>query len=56
MKKEMTYIEPVRAGLVVGVILVVVSLVFVPIFLLVAVLGAAHGPAGAVFPLIFVIL
>jgi hypothetical protein len=50
MKKQLTYIAPLRAGIVLGTLYGLLGLIFVPIFLLGAVFGAknAHG-GSAVF-------
>jgi hypothetical protein len=56
MKKQLTYIAPVRAGIVLGVLYGILSLVFVPFLLLGLVVGAkTHSPLPAVFGLFFVI-
>ena len=48
MKKRLTYIAPVRAGVVLAVVYGVLSLIIVPFFLIAAVLGAKGG-AGFAF-------
>lgn len=49
MKKQLTYIAPLRAGIVLGVVYGFLGLVFVPIFLLVAMLNSASGAHSAAF-------
>ena len=50
MKKQLTYITPLRAGIVLGVLYGILSLLVVPFVLLAAVLGSKTGvPAPAVF-------
>ena len=49
MKKQLTHISPLKAGIVLGVLYGLLGLIFVPIFLLWAVLGAKTGGAPAAF-------
>jgi hypothetical protein len=57
MKKELTHIAPLRAGIVLGVLYGVLSLIFVPFFLLAAVLASrTNSPAPAIFGVGFAIL
>ncbi|HKI69408.1 MAG TPA: hypothetical protein VKA67_07465 [Verrucomicrobiae bacterium] len=57
MKKQLTYIAPLRAGIVLGVLYGILSLIFVPIFLIAAVLGSRSGtPAPAIFGVGFAIM
>ena len=50
MKKQLTYITPLRAGIVLGVLYGILSLLVVPFVLLAAVLGSKTDvPAPAVF-------
>jgi hypothetical protein len=58
MKKQLTHISPLRAGIVLGVLYGLLGLIFVPFFLLASVLAAKSGgtPAafgGAVFSILF---
>ena len=55
MKKQLTYVAPLRAGIVLGVLYGLLSLIFVPFFLLGAVLGSRAG-APAFFGVGFAIL
>jgi hypothetical protein len=50
MKKQLTYISPLRAGIVLGVLYGILSLIFVPFILVAALLG---GKSGAHVPAIF---
>jgi len=50
MKKQLTHIAPLRAGIVLGVLYGILSLVIAPFFLLAAVFGSKSGTA---FPAIF---
>jgi hypothetical protein len=50
MKKQLTYIAPLRAGVVLGTLYAIGSLLIVPIFLLVTLIG---NKAGAPNPAIF---
>jgi hypothetical protein len=57
MKKQLTYIAPLRAGIVLAVLYGILSLIFVPFFLIAAVIGAkSGGSAPAVFGVGFAIL
>lgn len=50
MKKQLTYITPLRAGIVLGVLYGILSLIVVPFVLLAAVLGSKTGvPTPAIF-------
>jgi hypothetical protein len=49
MKKQLTYIAPLRAGIVLGVLYGLLGLVFVPFFLLAAVFGSKASGAGSAF-------
>lgn len=49
MKKQLTRIAPLRAGIVLGVLYGLLGLIFMPIFLLVAVFGGKSGGAAAAF-------
>jgi len=50
MKKQLTYITPLRAGVVLGVLYGIVSLLVVPFVLLAAALGSKTGvPALGIF-------
>ncbi len=54
MKKQLTHVAPLKAGLVLGILQGLLSLIFVPFFLLFAVLGgAAAAKSGSPFPAIF---
>jgi len=39
MKKRLTHVSPLRCGIVLGILYAIISLVFLPLFLLVAVFG-----------------
>lgn len=57
MKKQLTYIAPLRAGIVLAMLYGILSLILVPIFLVAAVLGSKAGGAGsAVFSIGFAIV
>jgi hypothetical protein len=60
MKKELTYIAPLRTGIVLGVLYGLLGLIAVPFFLLVAVFGSKAGaPAvfgGVFFAILFPVL
>lgn len=47
MKKRLTYISPLQAGIVQGVILGIISLIAVPFLLIATLIG--HGGLGAIF-------
>ena len=47
MKKRITYISPLQAGIVQGAVLALVSLILVPFFIIAALLS--HGGFGAIF-------
>ena len=50
MRKQLTYIAPVRAGIVLAVLYGILSLIVVPFFLVAALLGGKSGsPAPAIF-------
>jgi hypothetical protein len=49
MKKQLTNISPLRAGIVLGALYGLLGLIFVPFFLLVAVFGSKSGGAPAAF-------
>jgi len=46
MKKRLTYISPLQAGIVQGVVLGIISLIFVP-FIIIG--GLFHGGIGTIF-------
>jgi hypothetical protein len=57
MKKQLTHIAPLRAGIVLGVLYGILSLIAVPFFLIVAIIGSKSGsPAPAVFGIGFAIM
>ena len=57
MKKQLTYIAPLRAGIVLGVLYGIVSLIIVPFLLLAAILGSkASTPVPAIFGVGFAIM
>jgi len=61
MKKQLTHVSPLRAGIVLGVLYGLLGLIFVPFFLLMAVFGAkAGGPlaafGGAFFAILFPVI
>ena len=49
MKKQLTHISPLKAGIVLGVLYGLLGLIFVPILLLWVVVGAKTGGAPAAF-------
>lgn len=49
MKKQLTNISPLRAGIVLGFLYGLLSLIFVPFFLLATLFGAKTGSAPAAF-------
>ena len=53
MKKQLTNISPLRAGIVLGVLYGLLGLVFVPFFLLVGIFGAKTGGTPAAFGSVF---
>lgn len=53
MKKQLTNISPLRAGIVLGVLYGLLGLIFVPFFLLAAVFGGRSGGAPAAFGGVF---
>lgn len=64
MKKQLTHISPLRAGIVLGVLYGLLGLIVVPIFLLAAVAGAKTGGSPAamggafmaiIFPVVYAI-
>ncbi len=58
MKKQLTYIAPLKAGIVMGLLYAILSLILVPFLLLATLLGAKAGNGGpaAAFGGIFVII
>ena len=57
MKKQLTHLAPLRAGIVLGVLYGILSLIAVPFFLIVAIIGSKSGsPAPAVFGIGFAIM
>jgi membrane protease YdiL (CAAX protease family) len=48
MKKQLTYIAPLRAGIVLGILYGLLGLIMVPFFVLGALFSIKNGPAGAV--------
>jgi hypothetical protein len=57
MKKQLTYVAPLRAGVVLGVLYGILSLIFVPFLLLAIVIGSKTGsPAPAFFGIGFAIV
>ena len=57
MKKQLTHIAPLRAGIVLGVLYGILSLIAVPFFLIVAIIGSKSGSqAPAVFGIGFAIM
>jgi len=53
MKKQLTHISPLRAGIVLGVLYGLLGLIFVPFFLLAAIFGSKSGGAPAAFGGVF---
>jgi hypothetical protein len=53
MKKQLTNISPLRAGIVLGVLYGLLGLIFVPFFLLLALFGAKSGGPFAAFGGVF---
>ena len=53
MKKQLTHISPLRAGIVLGVLYGLLGLIFIPVFLLTAVFGTKSGGAPAAFGGVF---
>ncbi len=49
MKKQLTRIAPLKAGIVLGTVYAFLSLLFVPIFLIVGLLVGSHGNSAAPF-------
>jgi len=49
MKKQLTHISPLRAGIVLGVLYGFLGLIFVPFFLIAAVIGGKSGGMPAAF-------
>jgi hypothetical protein len=49
MKKQLTHIAPLRAGIVLGVLYGLLGLVFVPFFLLASFIGSKNAPGGSAF-------
>jgi hypothetical protein len=57
MKKQLTYIAPLRAGIVLGILYGILSLVFVPIFLLGALFASkSTHPVPAIFGVGFAVV
>ena len=57
MKKQLTYIAPLKAGIVLAALYGILSLIFVPFFLLAAVVGSKSGETlPAVFGVGFAIM
>jgi hypothetical protein len=64
MKKQLTSISPLRAGIVLAVLYGVIGLIFVPFILLASLFGARTGPTAAVsgvvlaicFPIFYAVL
>jgi hypothetical protein len=57
MKKQLTYIAPLRAGIVLAILYGILSLIMVPFFLIAVLLGGKTGGAGpAIFGLGFAIV
>ena len=50
MKKQLTHIAPLRAGIVLGVVYGLLGLVFLPVFLFLAAINSNSGAHSAVFP------
>lgn len=48
MKKQLTYITPLKAGIVLGTLYGILSLIVMPFFLLAALLGNKSGGAASV--------
>jgi hypothetical protein len=53
MKKQLTYISPLRAGIVLGVLYGLLGLVFTPFILLVTIFGGKAGGLPAAFGGVF---
>lgn len=49
MKKQLTYISPLRAGIVLGILYGLLGLVFVPLFLIGAAFNSSSGAHAAAF-------
>ena len=49
MKKQLTRIAPLKAGIVLGTVYALLSLLLVPIFLLAGLFAGAHGNSAAPF-------
>jgi hypothetical protein len=60
MKKQLTYIAPLRAGIVLAVLYGILGLIFVPFFLLAAIFGSRAGApvafGGAFLAIFFPVL
>jgi hypothetical protein len=56
MRKQLTRISPLRAGIVLGVLYGLLGLVFVPFFLLAAIFGSKAGALAAFGGVFFAIL
>jgi hypothetical protein len=57
MKKQLTHVSPLRAGIVLGILYGILGLIVVPFFFLAAVVGAKSGGSPAALgSLIFAIL
>jgi hypothetical protein len=56
MKKQLTYVAPLKAGIILGIVYGILSLIFIPFFLLLAVFGSkSGGPFPAIFGMGFAI-
>lgn len=57
MRKQLTYIAPLRAGIILGILYGILALIVVPFFLLAALFGSrTEGTGAAAFGLLFAIL
>lgn len=56
VKKQLTHISPLRAGIVIGILYGLLGLIFVPFFLLMAVISSRSGPAATLGGVFFAIL
>jgi hypothetical protein len=57
MKKRLTYISPLQAGIVQGVVLGIVSLVFVPFIIIGGLIHAGIGAIFAIFlPIVYAVM
>src|SRR5687767_14188200 len=58
MRKQLTYIAPLKAGIVLAILYAILSLIVVPFFILAALMGKASGNPGpnpAIFGVAFAI-